>query len=78
MLPGIFKDELAKKAKAKGVNGYFFVVSSNEGDMQDLANLLEKGIIRSHVSEVFPFDKMKEAHRQIETGKTKGKIVVTV
>jgi NADPH:quinone reductase-like Zn-dependent oxidoreductase len=46
--------------------------------MKIIAGLLEKGIIASHVSQVFPFDKIREAHLQIETGKTKGKIVVTI
>jgi len=76
MLPSIFKDEIAKKAGAKGVNGYFFSVRSNGGDMQQLATLLENGIVRSHVSKKFSFDQMKDAHLQIESGRTVGKIVV--
>ena len=78
MLPSFYKELIAEKAKAKGVNGYYFSVRSNGDDMKQLAQLLEKGIIRSHVSQVFPFEKMKEAHEQIETGKTKGKIVLTL
>jgi len=76
MLPSIFKDEIAKKSSAKGVNGYFFSVRSNGDDMRQLATLLENGIIRSHVSKRFSFDQMKEAHLQIESGRTVGKIVV--
>lgn len=78
MLPSIYKDLIVEKAKDRGVNGYFFSVQSNGSDMKQLADLLEKGVIRSHVSQVFSFEKMKEAHEQIETGKTKGKIVVRV
>lgn len=78
MLPSLHKDLIAEKAKAKRVNGYFFSVQSNGDDMQQLATLLKKGIIRSFVSQVFSFDEMKQAHLQIETGKTKGKIVLTL
>jgi len=46
--------------------------------MKQIAGLLEQGIIKSHISRVYPFAKMAEAHLQIETGKTKGKIVVTI
>jgi NADPH:quinone reductase-like Zn-dependent oxidoreductase len=46
--------------------------------MKRLAELLEKGIITSHVSKTFPFEQMREAHLQMETGRTVGKIVVTV
>jgi NADPH:quinone reductase-like Zn-dependent oxidoreductase len=76
MLPSFFKEEIIAKSAAKGVNGYFFSVRSNGDDMQKLATLLEKGIIRSHVSKNFSFDEIKEAHLQIESGRTKGKIVV--
>ena len=75
---GSLSDATVEKAKQKGINCYFFLVESNKDDMQQIAALLEKGIIRSHVSQTFPFDKMKEAHLQIETGRTKGKIVVTI
>ncbi len=78
MLPSFFKEEIVQKSKAKEVNGYYFTVKSNGDDMKQLAELLAKGIIRSHVSQVFPFERMAEAHLQIETGKTKGKIVLTI
>jgi len=44
--------------------------------LKEVADLLEKGMIRSFVSKVFPFDEIRAAHLQIETGRTKGKIVV--
>lgn len=78
VLPSMYKDLIVEKAKAKDVKGYFFIVQSNGDDMKKLAELLAKGIIRSHVSKTFPFEKMGEAHLQIETGRTVGKIVITV
>ena len=46
--------------------------------MKEIAELLQKGIVKSFISGIFPFDAMQSAHLQIETGKTKGKIVVTL
>jgi NADPH:quinone reductase-like Zn-dependent oxidoreductase len=77
-LPSGISDEKLKKLNSSGVNCYRILVESNGDDMKIIAGLLEKGIIASHVSQVFPFDKIREAHLQIETGKTKGKIVVTI
>ena len=77
MLPSFFKEQIVEKSKAKGVNGFYFSVKSNGNDMKQIAELLEKGIIKSHVSKIFPFEKMVDAHLQIETGRTVGKIVVT-
>ena len=77
VLPSLYKELIEKKAKEKGVNGFFFSVVSDGGDMKAIAELLKKGIISSHISQTFSFDQMQEAHRQIETGRTRGKIVVT-
>lgn len=77
-LPSELSNSVAEKAKAKGVNGYFFMVESNGEDMKSIANLLEKGILRSYVMRSYPFDKVHEAHLQIETGRTQGKIIITL
>ena len=46
--------------------------------MKYLATLLENGKLKSHVSKSFAFNKMADAHDQIETGRTVGKIVVNI
>lgn len=69
-------ETVAEKAKEKGIKGEFQLVYSSGEDMGQLAGLLKKGILKSHVSQVFRFDEMSKAHLQIESGKTKGKIVV--
>lgn len=65
-------------ARERGVNAYFFLVSSNGEDMKAIASLLASGALRSHVSAVFPFDEMEAAHAQVASGRTRGKVVVTV
>ena len=77
-LPSGISEEKLKKLNSSEVNCYRILVESNGDNMRKLAVLLKKGIIQSHVSQVFSFENIQEAHLQIETGKTKGKIVVTV
>jgi len=77
LLPMI-PEEIIGKAAEKGVDIHYQLVSSNGDDMQSIAELLEKGIIKSKVSEVFPFEKMADAHLKMETGKTTGKIIVKI
>jgi NADPH:quinone reductase-like Zn-dependent oxidoreductase len=77
-IPSGLSDSIKEKAAAKGINGYFFLVASNGKDMQSIAELLAKGIIRSQVSKTFPFAQMGQAHLAVETGKTKGKVIVTL
>ena len=77
-IPSGLNAEVIEKAKALGVNGYQFMVSSNGKDMETLAGQLEKGELKSHVSKTFIFDNMADAHLQIESGRTVGKIAVTL
>jgi NADPH:quinone reductase-like Zn-dependent oxidoreductase len=71
-------DSVKEKANSKSVNGLTMLVQSSGEDMKKIAGLLAESIIKSHVSGIFPFNKMAEAHKQIETGRTRGKIVVTI
>lgn len=73
-----YADLVKEKAIAKGINGYFFMVSPNEKDIQSIADLLAKGIIHPHVSKTFPFEEMAASHEALATGRTQGKIIVTI
>ncbi len=75
LLPMV-SEELLQKAKEKNVEVHYSLVKSNGNDMGAIATLLEKGILKSHISKSFSFDKMGDAHIEMETGKTVGKIIV--
>jgi NADPH:quinone reductase-like Zn-dependent oxidoreductase len=78
VIPPSFSQELAKKAGEKGVQLTLCMVSNNGNDMQYFAGLFAKGALKSHISAVFHFDEMSKAHTLVETGRTVGKIVVTL
>ncbi|HEY1216406.1 MAG TPA: zinc-binding dehydrogenase [Bryobacteraceae bacterium] len=44
----------------------------------EIMSLIESGIIRPVVDEVFPFERTKDALAYVETGRAKGKVVITV
>jgi NADPH:quinone reductase-like Zn-dependent oxidoreductase len=71
-------DAQSENTKLSGIIGYRIIVTSNGDDMQEIAGLLQKKLVVSHVSYTFPFDQMADAHLQVETGRTKGKVVVTI
>lgn len=77
-IPTGLNEAVTEKAEAKGVKGYFILVQSNGEDVQQIASLLEKGEIKATVQQILPFAEMKQAHLQVETGRTVGKIVVKV
>lgn len=71
------EDEAA--AKAKQLHGsHFMCVYSSARDMKIIAHLLEKGIVKAHISHVFDFEDMDKAHLCIESGNTVGKVVVCI
>ncbi|HEX8460435.1 MAG TPA: NADP-dependent oxidoreductase [Segetibacter sp.] len=77
-IAGGITDEVKKIAENKNLQAWSYLVHSNGDDMEQLAELLEAGTIKSHISKEYPFAQMAEAHRQSETGKTRGKIVVVL
>ncbi|WP_267406561.1 MULTISPECIES: NADP-dependent oxidoreductase [unclassified Chryseobacterium] len=77
-IPTGLNEQVTSKAESKGVKGYFILVQSNGEDMKQIASLLESGAVKPHVSKIFPFEQMREAHLEQETGRTVGKIVVTL
>ncbi len=73
-----FGDEHLKEAKTRGILTFRILVQSNGEDMKQISNLMAEGKLHSHVSAKYRFEDLPKAHRQIETGKTIGKIVVMV
>ncbi|MCW3109311.1 MAG: oxidoreductase [Segetibacter sp.] len=75
-IAGGITDELKQLAEKKNIKATTYLVHSNGDDMEQIAELLEAGTLKSHIFKEYSFDQMAEAHKQSETGKTRGKIVV--
>jgi NADPH:quinone reductase-like Zn-dependent oxidoreductase len=75
-IPSGTSPDIKEKAMERGLNGDHFRVQSNGKDMMEISSLLEKGVVKSFLSGIFSFDEIQDAHLRIETGRTKGKIVV--
>lgn len=75
-IPTGLNESVTQKAKALGINGYSILVQSSGSDMKALAAMLETSKLKAHVSATFPFDEMADAHQQIESGHTAGKVIV--
>ncbi len=77
-IPTGIKPEIADLARSKNIDCRFELVYSSGQHMQQIAALLEQGILRSHVSAALDFSEMVKAHEMMETGRTMGKIVVVI
>ena len=77
-IPAGLGEAAQQTAELKSIDAYFFLVQSDGEDMKQIASLLEAGQLKASVQEVFPFTEMKQAHLKLETGRTVGKIVVSL
>lgn len=68
----------AEMAQQHGVHAQQILVYPSRADLEVLTALVETGQLKSHVSQIFPLEQMAEAHRAQETGRTVGKIVLTI
>lgn len=46
--------------------------------LQELVDLYMEGFIRIHIREVYPLHEAPEAHRLVETGHGRGKVILLV
>ena len=54
------------------------LVEPDRSGMEALAELVASGALRPHVSQTFPLDEAARAHEAGETGRTQGKLVLTI
>jgi NADPH:quinone reductase-like Zn-dependent oxidoreductase len=69
---------LAQDAAAAGVRATGYQVTPDGSTLAVISRMLESGEVRVHVDRVFDLAEAAEAHRLIEAGHTRGKIVLQV
>ena len=71
-------EEEHQQALEKGVHAFYNGIVCNGDDMKIVANLLENGILKPHISKTYALDDMPSAHLEIEKGHTQGKIIINI
>ena len=67
---------IRRKAKGRQTTYSFLFMRANGPQLSKITSLIEAGIIRPLIDRVFPFEATNEALAYIETGRSKGKVVV--
>lgn len=70
--------ELAARFEAAGMRFSGIAVDPDPDALRQLVDLVEKGQLRVHVQETFPFHRIADAHRLLEAGHVQGKLVLSV
>ncbi|HLS30897.1 MAG TPA: NADP-dependent oxidoreductase [Flavobacteriaceae bacterium] len=75
-IPTATNAEVEEKADKAGCVGVRFRLKNEKGDMETIAHLLKTGEVKPFISKRFTLDEIREAHKELERGHTKGKIVI--
>jgi NADPH:quinone reductase-like Zn-dependent oxidoreductase len=78
ILVGLMGLTAAARAPARDVRARAILVAPDSGQLRRIAELVDAGHLRPVVSHRFPLDAAADAHRQSETRRTRGKIVLEV
>ncbi|MFI6576435.1 NADP-dependent oxidoreductase [Nocardiopsis sp. NPDC050513] len=71
-------DRIAEAAAAVGVRGTTVNVEPDHAALEEIAALADAGRLRPVVSQTFPLEDVAKAHEHGETGRTTGKVVLTL
>jgi NADPH:quinone reductase-like Zn-dependent oxidoreductase len=69
---------IRRKAKGRRISYSFLFMRANGAQLRDITSLIETGIIRPVMDRVFSFEATNDAVAYIETGRSKGKVVVKI
>jgi len=80
LVTAVAEEDLALAARYEAAGRHFsgIAVDPDPVALRGLADLVDQGKLRVHVQETFPFDRIADAHRLIERGHLRGKVVLTV
>lgn len=77
-VPSGTSPELLARAAESGVRVASYLVEPDGHALGEIAELIESGAVRIEVEEVFPLAEAGAAHRLLEDGRTRGKLVLAV
>lgn len=69
---------IRKKAARLGIRYQFVFMRASAEQLDKISVLIESGAIRPIVDRVFPFDATADALAYVETGRAKGKVVISM
>lgn len=71
-------DDFYRDADELGVRAVRMLVDSSRSNLASIAELVDAGKLRATIAATFPLEHLADAHRLGETGRTAGKIVITM
>ncbi len=74
----LLSSSIKKKANKLNTSFSFLFMRADGKQLGEITQLIEAGVIKPVIDKVFPFDQTNEALAYVETGRSKGKVVIKV
>ncbi len=75
-LPTITADDIVSEAERMGLKAHGMTVRPDVFQLEEILELIEDGDVKIHVDAVFPLEEAAAAHRLLEGGHVRGKLVL--
>lgn len=75
-IPTITAELVCEKAKLLGFKASGMLVSPDTKQMETLLYMVGVGLLKTEIQHVFPYSQVVEAHQQVETSRTRGKVLL--
>lgn len=75
---GLVSRKIRRKARSRQIDYSFLFMRADGEQLRRITGLIEAGDIRPMIDRVFPFEDLNEALAYVETGRAKGKVIVSL
>ncbi|MCY9854989.1 NADP-dependent oxidoreductase [Vibrio mediterranei] len=75
-IPTITAELVCEKAKLLGFEASGMLVCPDTKQMETLLYMVGVGLLKTEIQHVFPYSQVVEAHQQVETSRTRGKVLL--
>lgn len=75
-VPTVTADPIITEAENRGLKAHGMTVRPDVFHLEEIAELFEDGDVRLHVDAIFPLADAAAAHRRLETGHVRGKLIL--
>ena len=69
---------IRRKAARRGVRYSFLFMRASGEQLREVTSLIEAGVVRPVIDRIFPFEGTNDALAYVETGRSRGKVVVKI
>ncbi|MFV0447908.1 MAG: NADP-dependent oxidoreductase [Vibrio sp.] len=75
-VPTLSAELICEKAKMLGFQATGMLVDPNPEQLDTMLYMVSVGLLKTEIQQIYPMDEVQQAHQQIETGHTRGKILL--